>query len=68
MTLTSKLTAMERAVGAIDDGEPQCPHSRRFLGHDLPCPDGGCGDGSSRAKEIILKRLALMESRMRSQE
>ena len=63
MTLVSKITQMERLLGVDGEGKRQCPHSLRFLGQVLPCPDGGCWDGCRRAKEIIIERLALMESR-----
>jgi hypothetical protein len=65
MKLESRLMVMERAVGAgcYDEGGSQCPYTLRFLGQVLSCPSGGCWDGCLRAKEIILNRVALMESR-----
>jgi hypothetical protein len=70
MTLVSKIAQMERLLGVVDgECSPQCPHAPHFLGRALPCPDEqGCWDGCQRAKEILLQRVALMGSRLRSEE
>jgi hypothetical protein len=63
MGLVSKVERMEQALAACDDYESQCPHCPHFLGEALPCPEAGCRDGCRRAREIIIARLDLIESR-----
>jgi hypothetical protein len=65
MNLASRLEQMEQALAACGDYERQCPHSLRFLGQVLPCPNGGCWSGCGRAKEILIARVELMAERVR---
>lgn len=68
MSLESEITRMEKLLGVDCESRSQCPHSERFLRQYLLCPDGGCRDGCQRAKEILLQGVALMGSRLRSEE
>jgi hypothetical protein len=61
----SRLARIERLLGAYGDYKCQCPHTLRFLGQGLPCPEGNCWDGCKRAKGILLE---LMEIRQRREE
>jgi hypothetical protein len=63
MSLISQIDRMERLLDVYGEGKNQCPHSLRFLGQVLPCPDGGCLDGCRLAKQILLEYAGLMESR-----